>query len=296
MDMKKTITFLVAVVTLLCVTSCCRNEQTLPPSKAKALAQKEMVRLNANLSYAEVPIGYFECNDADMRYFLRQLAACEMITYSCERIQKPDRVKKTRRVQRYFYYYSYYDTETYWVNDTVTTYFVTTALTEKGEQLLADLDIKAKPTADDKDMRYDMELNLESYPESSVEYMEFPEPTEEPDTLAADVVEEAQKPAELSPSAVPAKDTRNEYERAKDREDYVMKTVKAYGLKIVKARNIVVSHIPSTTAVAELVMEYTDVTPFGRVLKHVYNGQRELEKGVEYVFYQDKKWVVKDID
>lgn len=294
--MKKNITLIAAALTVLCLTSCCNNEPTLSASKAKSLAQNEMARLNSNVGIANVPIGYFECNDPDTRYALRQLAACEMITYSCERVQKPDRVRKARRVQR-GYYYTYYDTEYYWVNDTVTTYFVTTALTEKGQKLLADTDFEIKPTDDEKELKLDFTPDTDNLPESSVTYDEFGEGAPDPEMTEGGPEEELdEEPAELASTATANADTRNAYERAKAKEAVEMVAVKAYIIKIVKARNIVVSTLPAPTAKAELVMEYTDVTPFGRVLNHVYNGQRRLEKEVSYVYYQDKKWVLDDID
>lgn len=298
--MKKMLSVLAFVAVFLGLSSCTSYEPKLPASKAKSLLKKELARVNAS-GYASIPIGYFECNDDETRYALRQLAACELITYSCERVQKPERVKKTRRVKRMSYWSSYYDTETYWVNDTVTAYFVTTALTEKGQKLVVDSIPEVEPTDDIKDLRLDKKNDLSVYPESKVDPVEFPGATSTPleeegmmEMPGGDEEVEYAESSEVSSSAV--FDERSAYERAKANESIEQVNVKAYEVKVVKVRNIIVTRTPTITASAEAVMEYTDVTPFGRVIKKVYDGQRFLEKDLSFVYYQDKKWAVKDID
>jgi len=283
--MKKTLTLLVAVMVTLCVTSCCKSYPTLPASKAKTLAQKEMARTHANKGYVSMSIGYYECNNADTRYALRQLAACEMITYSCQRVPK--------YIRRY------------WGTDTVTTYFVTTALTEKGEKLLADTlhkslvnkllkrsEFEPWPTADEKDLKRDKEIDMSKFPESSVEYAEFPE-----DKVAAATEEISFDDNYGIDEGFYAPDVSNDrspYDIAKQKEKYDEVLVKAFMAKVVKARNIEVSVSPTFTAEAELVLEFINVTPFGRIFHHVYNGQRAVKEDVDYVYYQDKKWTVKN--
>lgn len=299
--MKKTLSVLAFGAVLLGLVACSSHQPKLPASKAKSLLTEELDRQNA-AGYANIPIGYFECNDDATRLSLRQLAACELITYSCERVQKPERVKKTRRVKRTSYWSSYYETESYWVNDTVTAYFVTTALTEKGRKLVVDSIPEPEPTDDVKDLRLDKEFDLSGYPEAKVDPVEFPgmasaSPLEEEgmtEMPSGDEEMGEDVPGEVTSNVVV--DDRSAYERAKANESVEQVTVKAYEIDVVKVRNIIVSTTPNVTATAEAVLEYSDVNPVGRIVKKVYEGQRFLEKGIEFVYYQDKKWAIKDVE
>ena len=50
--------------------------------------------------------------------------------------------------------------------------------------------------------------------------------------------------------------------------------------------------VPS--AKAEVLLEYSDVTPFGRIINKVVDGKRMLQEDVNFVFYQDKKWTLSE--
>ena len=161
------------------LTSC--DDETLSASKAKSLLKKEISRLNQEKAGIEITTGYYECNDDEARYKLRQLVANQLIDYKCERVMKPETVKKTRRV-RDGWGFTY--NKTYYETDIVPTYFVTVALTEKGKKLLWE-EKEVKPTKDEEEMKADLELDSSKFPEGSVKEVEFPETDAETGATAA---------------------------------------------------------------------------------------------------------------
>ena len=269
--MKKQVAILAAFVAALCMVSCSESSETLSASTAKKAFKKEVERVHEFEKAVEIPIGYFECNDNDARYKLRQLAANELITYKCEKVQK---VIERR----------------YWKNDTIDTYFVTTALTEKGQKLVAE-EKEIEPTEDDAELNKDEEFDWSQFPEASVEYEEFPEivkpaeeivVTDEPiDGVYDDYDYDSDEP-QKEPSA---------YDKAKAKESYENVKLNAYEMDIVKARNI--EKTGDFTAQCEFVLEFDEVTPVGRIYGQVYDGKRFLVEVVNFQYYQDKGWVAK---
>ena len=291
--MKKIITLCVAVAAMVCMTSCCNHDNGLKASKAKSIVKKEMVRKHLDQVTTSIKVGYYECNDAAARYELRQLAANELLTYKCDIVMKPERVQKSRRVQRYVWGYSYYDTEYYYVNDTVPTYFVTVDLTDKGKKLVVE-EQEIKPTADEKELKLDFEPDLSRYPESAVEFAEFPG-----DADSEEVAEEGDVDTEgdgVPATAVPVGDNSTAYEKAKAQENIVVVSVKAFKAKVVKVRNIYTTGNNYTNATGEVLLEATDVTPFGRIVEDIYEGQRTLVEGVSFIRFEDKGWTIDKIN
>lgn len=140
-----------AFIAACCFVSCSDSPDELSANKAEKLVKKEMKRLNQLEQGITIKTGYFECNDADVRYKYRQLAANDLITYKCDKVEKPERVRKSRIVRRNYGWYSYNDTEYYWVNEMQTTYFVTIALTEKGQKLVME-EKEVEPDEDQKEL------------------------------------------------------------------------------------------------------------------------------------------------
>ena len=60
------------------------------------------------------------------------------------------------------------------VDDTVATYFVTVGLTDKGKKLVVTEMPEVKPDKDEAELRLDLQVDESKYPESSVDYVEFP--------------------------------------------------------------------------------------------------------------------------
>ena len=81
---------LMAFIATSCFVSCSDSPDELSASKAEKLVKKEMKRLNQLVQGYTVTTGYYECNDADIRYKYRQLAANDLITYKCDKVEKPE--------------------------------------------------------------------------------------------------------------------------------------------------------------------------------------------------------------
>ena len=265
--MKKNFAILVAFVAALCMISCDEGSESLSASTAKKVLKKEATRLNETEKALGVRIGYFECNDNDDRYQLRQLAANELITYKCEKIKKV--------------------IEGYWRNDTIDTYFVTTALTEKGQKLVAE-EKEIEPTEDEKDVKNDEDFDWSQFPEASVDYQEFPEVEKPVEEVIADEPEDGVYDDYDYDSDEPQKEP-SAYDKAKAKESFEYVQLKAFAINIVKARNI--EKTGDFTAVCEFVMEYEDVTPVGRILGKVHDGERFLLNDIHFKYYQDKGWI-----
>ena len=306
--MKKTATTLliaVCAVAMMGLTGCC-NDHPLKGDRAKRLVKKEMARNYENEQSTTLTVGYYECNDADARYRLRQLAANELITYSCDRVKKNETVRKSRRVQKVIYGYSYYDTQYYYDTEEVTTYFVNVALTEKGKKLVVE-DREVQPTPEEKELRKDFEPDLSKYPEAEVNYDEFSTgaaPTAEDVVLNDEVdLDEGEEDHNFEDEFQPDEpmvdgevDGYDAYAAAKSKEKIETVRVKTFDLKVVKVRNIRQNNSGVPTATAEVLVEASNVTPFGRILNKVYDGQRDLMDEAEFAYFQDKGWRLVDLD
>lgn len=297
--MRKYLFLMMAFCASMFFVSCSDSPDTLSASTAEKVISKEAKRLNW-LTYSQnIRVGYFECNDNDERLKYRKLAANELVTYKCDKVMKKERVRKTRKVQRRTYYGYYTDTERYYVDELVPHYFVTITLTEKGQKLVKE-DKEAEPSDDEKELRLDFKPDLSKYPEAAVDSIEFPETVAKAEVIEEQQAEVEQPQAEpeiddvaeneTTPAPETPVDTRSDYEKAKAKESYEIVTLQAYTLEIEKVRNILKKD--DFHAVAEVVLEYDDVTPVGRSFLGVYEGQRMLLKSVNFVYYQDKGWTV----
>lgn len=303
--MKKIFTLMFCAACLFVVSSCCNGDSALTARKAKKLVNKEMERLHATDGIARIDVGYYECNSDEARYKLRQLAANELITYKCDRIQQIKQVRKSRKVRRNYYGYNYYDTEYYNGTDTVYSYFVNVELTDKCKKMVIDSLPEPGKTSDEQDLNPDFEPQLDKYPEYKVDSVEFangkadtkaldnrePESGEEADDFGVDpdMVEMAPDEDYVPDESLMQQDNMSAYEAAKAREHTETVYLKAYSVKVVKVRNIKVN--PNLkTATAEIITECSSSTPFGRILSGVYEGQRDLDKDVPFIYYEDKGW------
>ena len=91
----------------------------------------------------------------------------------------------------------------------------------------------------------------------------------------------------------PKKDEpKTEYEKEKALEHTTDMWVKTHSLKVMDARNILVK---DGEAAALVIVDYTDVTPFGRVLRYRREGEHEVFK-VSFQYWQDLGWTVDELD
>lgn len=292
--MKKCFLYSLLLMATMCFVSCGESPDSLSPSTAKKLFKDELKRRNQLDVYSSVQIGYFECNENDIRFKLRQLAANDLITYQCKQVPKKERIKKTRMVTKNSWYGTYQTKQTYWEDEDVTKYFVKTALTEKGQKLVYE-EKDVKPSADEEELRKDFEVDKTKFPEAAVKEMEFPEKatpmeeqieTEETETkedLAGSGEDEVENYVEVN-------DNTSEYDKEKAKESSQEVNLLAYTFSVMKARNILKTGDFSATA--EIILEVNESTPVGRIINNIYKGQRTMVEDVKYTFYLDKGWAL----
>ena len=292
--MKKCFLYSLLLMATMCFISCSESSDSLSPSTAKKLFKDELKRRNQLDVYSSVQIGYFECNENDIRFKLRQLAANDLITYQCKQVPKKERIKKTRMVTKNSWYGTYQTKQTYWEDEDVTKYFVKTALTEKGQKLVYE-EKDVKPSADEEELRKDFEVDKTKFPEASVKEIEFTEkatPTE-----AQIETEETEAEEDLASSSedevenyVEVNDNTSEYDKEKAKESSQEVNLLAYTFSVKKARNILKTGDFSATA--EIILEVDESTPVGRIINNIYKGQRTMVEDVKYTFYLDKGWAL----
>lgn len=287
--MKRISFVLLALVAAVCFVACGDSPDRLEPSRAKKLVKKELARLHQNQGAATVAVGYYECNSNEDRYKLRQLAANDIVSYSCEIVKKMERVKKTRRVQA-GYYYRYWTTESYWANEEVNTFFVKVALTEKGKKLVCEEE-EVDPSEDEKELK-GKEIDTSKFPEFNVEEIEFPKlakAEEAPEATEGD--EDGVMDDEMYAEEDAAAQNQSAYDKAKAKETIENVELKAYEQKVVKARNV--RTLENGAGTASVVMEFVNVTPVGRICQERYDGQRYAVDDINFVYYEDKGWCLK---
>ncbi len=265
-------------------TSCGGNETgVLTTADVESAVEKELFPLMDYYTTETFKVGYYQENDSDDRYKLRQLAAAGVITY------KAECVIENRR--------------SYWGNRKVEHIFVTVALTKAGQKLtVSDQELEewkaeiAKRQADQDMQNADAG---KSYPEYAVmEEEDMPviddqpvEPKPEQETAPAS----QDSRAAATPAATPAApEYQTAYEKALEKVSTSLVNVKLYKVDIYKVRNILCTPamLEQGKAQAEVIMEIVDVTPFGRILGGVLEGDKRRER-VDFIKYTDG-WVVED--
>ncbi len=325
--MKRILILTAAALVVLLATSCGdMGGNTLSTGKATRLLQKELTRTGADMLNYSLQLGYFECNNDETRYAYRCLAANELITYNCDVVKKTGTTTRYRNVT----YWGYTYREPYYVDTLIDTYFITVELTEKGQKLLADTNFTVEPSDDIKDLNLDKKTKKTKYPESEVAFVEFENQStqESPSghksslreaaraaeeaTRAAEETEElteemiAQAEADIDESdfegidegffgeaEAPEPQASSAYDKAKKKEHIETVVVRLCNLKVVKVRNIIADRSVSPIAEGEAVIEYRDVTPFGRIIGELEEGQRSIKDNIHFVYYEDKGWQLK---
>lgn len=270
-------TMLMGVV-VLCVSamfSCNNSDNSYIKIKDVKSAVEKLDALQDSANVVSLKVGYYEENDADDRFKLRQLAANEMITYKAEQINEY--------------------TNTWWgprVNEHV---FVTVALTEKGNKYVV-----TEPIKSEEDV---VEIDCESFPESAVPYEEeIPVLNgakeevlegEESDLDHGDVDYDGE--ASTAPATTPQVTNENMYKLAHARENYSYINVLAFRLKVAEVKDLRCTEEmwQSGSASCKVVLEVHKATPFGRVLRDAYDGVKS-EENISLLYYIDKGWAVNE--
>ena len=252
----------------LCITSCTNSNLLkkasstyIPESTIHKIVTEELEKENLLTRYTPFKVGYYEENDDDNRYELRKLAAAGVITYDVKRIEEKVRVWDGYEM----------DNRTYrWVDKYKTVseyrYFVTTELTDVGKKLM----VYSIPRYEEKPDKYLIPPPHQSFPEDTVSRKEnWGDEVETPKASSSSVSNTAK--SNNSSGTEPKRDEpKTEYEKEKAREHTTDMWVKTHSLKVMDARNILVK---DGEAMAIVIVDYKDVTPFGRILKYNREGE-----------------------
>lgn len=274
----------------LCITSCTNSNLLkkasstyIPESTIHKIVTEELEKENLLTRYTPFKVGYYEENDDDNRYELRKLAAAGVITYDVKRIEEKVRVWDGYEM----------DNRTYrWVDKYKTVseyrYFVTTELTDVGKKLM----VYSIPRYEEKPDKYLIPPPHQSFPEDTVSRKEnWGDEVETPKASSSSVSNTAK--SNNSSGTEPKRDEpKTEYEKEKAREHTTDMWVKTHSLKVMDARNILVK---DGEAMAIVIVDYKDVTPFGRILKYNREGEHEVFK-VSFQYWQDLGWTVEELD
>ena len=270
--------------------------------------------------FCPITIGTFDCPD-ELRYFLRQMEAAKLVNYDVTRYAWWERsyknVREAYRVQRNYYWYSYYDTEYRTVKKTnyefEDHYVVTIDLTKKGKGIAVE-DLPSEVIEEDPDLigpDVDPSKYAWNKADLSEEWPYIPNPFLEPEKESTEPAEEPVAPVE-EPAEEPAKEPATEAvkEDKVDRIDALQYEkfnslnlespdivyLKAYGIKAIKARNIQISNVDGiATVTAEVILATQDVTDAGRICMEVENDMRSVIE-VSLSYYLDKGWVLNELD
>ena len=285
----KLIKYSYIILACSCIVSC-RNSNGLrasstyiPESTIKEIVTEELEKKELITEYVPFKVGYYEENNEDERYELRKLAAAGVITYDVKRIEEKVKVwdgyemdeRTYRWVDKYKYVSEY-------------RYFVTTALTDAGEKFM----VYTKPRHEEKPDKFLECPPYKSYPDDTVSRKE-----NWGDEVDVQKASTSTTSSTSSTSSATSKETvkhepKTEYQKEKAREHKTDMFVRTHTLKVMDARNILVK---DGEAAALVIVDLTDVTPFGRILRYDREGEHEVYK-VSFQYWQDLGWAVEELD
>lgn len=262
---------------LVSLSSCGGNDGEFTKSAAED-ALEEMDVFEENAHTVKFETGYYEMNDADYRLKLLKLAANEVITYKAEQINEyiPATRWRSARVKEHV--------------------FVTVQLTDKGEKYVIE-----KPSQTEEEAELVAAVDTKEYPEDKV-LQEGPIPvinpqanenTEAPVEEFEENFDDAFQPDDSPMNNNTGTTEANEYQKALAKININSVYVLTQEIGIYKVMNLVCNDEmkKSGTASCDFIIEATDVTPFGRILKGVKKGTRE-KGSATFKYYIDKGWHV----
>lgn len=263
------------------LSACGGNSKEFNASSAEKAIEKSQA-LQDSASTVNLLTGYYELNDADARLKLRQLAANEMLTYSAEQINEyiPASYYRPARTREHI--------------------FVTVALTEKGKKYVVEQPIKSEY----KDLLKN-EPSTKTFPESTVAADEQiklvnPPTAEQNGEVETDgPMDENDVPnvgyeSEGSSSASAKAST--PYEKAQKRANSNKLNMLAMQLKVYKVLNLrnTEEMMKEGKATCEAILEYDDVTSFGRIIGGITEGNRFRAENLKFNYYNDKGWALEE--
>lgn len=245
------------------------GSDSLSKGSAEGALEDQLVMFQDSSQVVRLNTGYYELDDADARFQLKKLAAAGVIDY------KVDLIVETR---------------TGWYAGQYEHYFVTVNLTEEGKKYVV-----SKPVTEIVDKDMEVKESDESYPEDNVA------PGDDLSNTGSAAQSNLETPADgdvMDPDTYPtatATADMSEYEAAQAKQHIDMCTFLSHKNKIVKIQRIFCPEemMKNGKASCEYIYEYSDVTPFGRILNGVKEGSRQKESAT-FVRYEDLGWTLQD--
>ncbi len=302
MEVKKFLRVGMAAAVVACglsVSSCCSDNGELTKGDVEDEIEKVAAGELDHMQYIGLKTGYYEENDADARYKLRQLASLGLITYQAE-----DIVETTEKKDWYGRVTGHNK------NHHV---FVKVALTEDGQKYVVNAEQRKKVRDEIKEALQDDDIvnpnEDKEWPEDTVKLAEKIKVTDDTPIEGMDVP--AQITETVTAVSVDNADT-DEYDKAFDGNfpssltattayekawanvSYTRVALKSHKYEISKVRNIkcTQSMLESGLGEADVIFKVVDVTPFGRILGNLEDGKK-FDKTYNFVKYTDG-WKIND--
>lgn len=323
--MKKKSFIACALIATALFSSCSDKPDSLSSGRIETLVEEMLESSNQNQGYIQIPLGYYELNNIETRYQLSRLSAAGLITYKVERYNWWNKI-----LQINSYWGEAYGSVNYREEKHI---MVRVELTDEGKKYMVDALPEVKPIVDEEMLQPEVNMaNLPENKITKANYVKtfenwpaipFPETANvanvhkdesslQIDNKDKEVAEEnvmedvfednneylkqieeyrnSDKYEVLSMDI----ETSSKYEAAKAKEKKQLVTMKAYKLEVEKARFIQIANTDNGLhATAEIIVQYSDVTPICRAWQQIYN-QTRLCAPVTLVYYLDKGWILQE--
>lgn len=323
--MKK-VFFACALAVSALFSACSDKPDSLSAGRVEDLVADMLETSAQDQGFIQIPVGYYELNNIDTRYQLSRLSAAGLITYQVERYDWWNKILQINN-----YWGEAFGSVNYSEEQHV---MVRVELTEEGKKLLVDSLPEPKPVVDEEMIQPKINLadypenkiTPENYQKTYENWPAVPCPesagspnVHKDETVLSQKTETTEESPQKKEMEEAFKDnneylkqieeyrtsgkyqvlsmdldTSNKYEAAKKNEKTQFVTLKAYRLKVEKARFIQIQNTDEgVRATAEVIVQYSDVTPICRAWMNIYEDSR-LCAPVTLVYYNDKGWVLQD--
>lgn len=304
--------------------SCSDNPDSLSSGKIESLVEDMLESSGQKQGYIQIPVGYYELNNIETRYQLSRLSAAGLITYKVERYNWWNKILQINNIWGESYGSENFSEEKH--------IMVRVELTEEGKKLMVDSIPYPEPVLDKEMLQPEVNLadfpenkiTRSNYVKTFENWPEIPYPKSTSSTNIhkdeSALEQEVESVKTVLKNEMEAFEDNNEYlkqieeyrnsdkyevlsmdletstkyEAAKGKEKKQIVTMKAYKLEVEKARFIqVINSDEGIHAIAEVIVQYSDVTPVCRAWSQIYNETR-LCAPVTLVYYNDKGWILQE--
>lgn len=256
------------------LTSCGNGELT--KGKAEDALEDGLLIFQDNSQVESIPVGYFQIDDEKARGLLKELADAGMITYKVEKV-----VEDKKQAN-----YSYYGGRTYSTKE-VDHYFATVALTPEGEKQIIKEPLLALEDKDMENKQKDKEIKKTTTSYTTADSIRIA------DSIAAVEAANAEMATAETIEAPQEVQEKSAYKMAQEKQSYGTEYVLSHKNKIVKIKDIYCPEelLKMGKANCDYIYENVKVTPFGRILGRVTEGERH-KNSASFIFYIDRGWCV----